>query len=120
MEATMLIYGLEGQELKKLKTLSQKKSIRPKLIAPADYGQRVGAFCGVAKRLETLPEVSGVGPMLVFAHVAERQLDAFITELRTARVGLNAIKAILTPTNAGWDAGKLYAELTKERNEMGG
>ena len=119
MEAVLLIYGLEGQELKKLKKLAQAKSVRAKAVAPGDYGQRVGAFCGVAEHLDPVPAAEGVGRMLVFAHFAQRQLDTFLSELRTARLGQGAVKAILTPTNAVWDAARLYAELSKERDEIG-
>lgn len=62
---------------------------------------------------EALPE-----PVLVFCHFSDRQLDRALQSLR--RIQAHCLKAVLTPTNAGWNLRKLYGELCKERTQLGG
>ena len=121
MDATVLAFGLDTAELKGLKAACARKSVRLRKVPPADCGQSIGALCGAAKRREdAAPGGALPGPMLVFAHFREKQLDMFLSELRTARLGLGALKAVLTPTNAQWDAASLYAELAREKNQTQG
>lgn len=42
-------------------------------------------------------------------------LDRFLSAARRAGVPPTALKAVLTPTNAGWTIPQLWAELTRER-----
>lgn len=50
----------------------------------------------------------------------EEQLDAVLSALREAGVGPDCLKAVLTPHNREWDAVKLYGELRREQQAMGG
>ena len=121
MDATVLAFGFDAAELKGLKALCAKKSVRFRGVSPEDYGQSIGALCGADRRLAgAAPGGALPGPMLVFAHFREKQLDMFLSELQTARLGRDALKAVLTPTNAQWDAAALYAELSRERNQVQG
>lgn len=120
MNTILLAYNFEGAELKALKTLCARKSVRLRRVIPEEYAQPVGAFCGVEKRVEKAAEDGPrPGKMLVFAGFGEKQLDMFLTELKTARVGGGAMKAVLTPANAKWDSYALFTELAKERNAIG-
>lgn len=119
MDAMVLAYNFEGAELKKLKKLCAGKGARLRAVAPGDWAQPVGALCGVEKRVGEAPGFEPPGEkMLVLAHFAGRQLESLLTELRTSRVAVDALKAVLTPTNAKWDARTLAAELTRERSAM--
>ena len=121
MDAIVLAFGLDAAELKGLKAACARKSVRLRRATPADCGQSIGALCGAAKRREdAAPGGALPGPMLVFAHFREKQLDMFLSELRTARLGKDALKAVLTPTNAQWDAAALYAELAREKSQVQG
>ena len=117
MEALLLVFGYEGAELKKLKALCREKSIRMKNVDEAEAGQKLGALCSLREREEA---ASGEAPgqMLVFARFGDRQLDMLLAAIRTARLGADAVKAVLTPDNAAWRACDLYRELIKERNEL--
>ena len=121
MDATVLAFGFGAAELKGLKALCAKKSVRLRRVLPEDHGQSIGALCLAARRSEDATP-GGVlpGPMLVFAHFRDRQLDMFLSELQTARLGRSALKAALTPTNAQWSPAALYAELTRDRNQVQG
>ena len=52
--------------------------------------------------------------LLVLAQLSEGQLDALLAQLRQQRCSI-ALKAVLTPTNAGWTVQALYEELCRER-----
>jgi len=121
MNAMLLAYGWEDGALKALRRLCAQRDVRLRRVPPEDYAQPLGALSGVEKRREpaeagesaTLPE-----PVLVFAHFGERQFGAFLEQLRTARVGLGVLKAVLTPTNAAWDVYTLFRELEQERTAV--
>ena len=121
MDATVLAFGFDAAELKGLKALCAKKSVRFRGVSPEDYGQSIGALCGAAKRSgDAAPGGALPGKMLVFAHFRDMQLDMFLSELRTARLGRDALKAMLTPTNAQWSPAALYAELSREKSQTQG
>lgn len=61
---------------------------------------------------ESLPE-----PLLIFCHFSDKQLDRALLSLR--RLQAFCLKAVLTPTNAGWTLRALYNELCKERSQLG-
>lgn len=118
MDAVVLAYNFEGTELKKLKKLCAGKSARVRSVAPEDHAQPVGVLCGVEKRVEGAQGGAVEEKMLVLAHFAPRQLDSLLTEMRTARVGTDALKAVLTEHNAKWPCARLCAELKREREAM--
>lgn len=61
---------------------------------------------------EPLPE-----PVMIFCRMTEPQLDRILPALRKERIF--CLKAVLTPTNAGWSLRQLYEELCREREQMG-
>ena len=91
MDAMVLAFGLDAAELKGLKAACARKSVRFRKVLPADYSQSIGALCGAGQRREDAAPAGALpGPMLVFAHFRDRQLDMFLSELRTARLGRDA------------------------------
>ena len=46
------------------------------------------------------------------------QEDDVLLALRTAGLGSETLKAVLTPTNAAWEPVQLYKELQRERDEF--
>jgi len=120
MNAKLLIYNFEGKELKALKTLCAQNNVRLRRVLPEEYSQPIGAFCGVKPHSDSA-DARGeeiTERMMVFANFGGRQTDAFLSALRTARVGVGALKAMLTLTNADWDSHRLCAELSRERDNM--
>ena len=118
--AVLLIYNISGPELKRLKTLCAKKSVRARAVSPGDYGEPVGALCSLRERTGAPAPDGEVGQMLVFAGFGENQLDMLLAELDTVRIGKNAIKAAVTRYNAAWDSVRLWQELSREHEEMAG
>ena len=55
-------------------------------------------------------------PVMVLCGLTEPQLDRLLPALRKERIF--CLKALLTPTNAGWTFRQLYDELCREREQM--
>lgn len=119
MSAALIAYNFEDKELKALRNLCRQKDVRLKAAKPEDYFQPVGALCGKEKRIEADPDAPALaGQLLVFADFPEKQFSAFYTLVRNAKLASGALKAVLTETNAGWDAYTLYAQLASEQDKM--
>ena len=119
MPAVLLAYNFEEKELKALRALCRRMDVRLKAAKREEYFQPVGAFIGQEKRIEADPDAPALaGQMLVFCQFPEKQFSAFYTQLRNARLAPDALKAVLTETNAKWDAYTLYAQLADEQRRM--
>ena len=69
------------------------------------------------------PEIAGFRPffdgeMLVMKGFDRTQLDDLLSFFKTEGLKRNELKAVLTPSNAGWSAAALYAQLALERDSF--
>ena len=112
----ILAFSLSDARLGKLRFLCMKLGVMVKPVTEADFPQPIGALCGTSDRSEN-PEAADapVGEMIVFCHMSDVQVNRFLLTAKQLRVPPFPIKAILTPTNAAWNASQLYQELTQER-----
>ena len=110
---TLLLCNIPPQKRGKLQVLALQLGCRVQVVPPERFGDK----------LEELLSGAAPGPgtadpfaeeLLVMASLDERRLDALLNGLRRQRIPI-ALKAVLTPTNAGWTAQALYAELCRER-----
>lgn len=105
-----------GQKLRQYCAL-QGLRLRP--VEDGELGRTVTALAGgSAPAGETPPGDPISEPMLVLCHLTESQLNRLLATLRKEGAG-NCLKAVLTPTNAGWTLSVLYRELCRERLSMG-
>ena len=89
-------------------------------VARTDYNKTLAVLAGLdAAPGPVMPYSGGSlgGRMIVFCDL-EDQLDTLLPALRKAGAGPECLKAVLTPTNRGWSALTLYAELQRERQAM--
>ena len=112
---TILAYSLSDARLGKLRFLCMKLGILVKAVPAEDFAQPIGALCGVSERVDAPEPAALPGEMIVFCHMDSRAVDRFLQTARQMRVPPFPIKAVLTPTNAAWNAPQLYAELAQER-----
>jgi hypothetical protein len=100
-----------------LPQLCALQGIRLRRVEKEELGRTVSALAQglrgeAAPVLRPIPE-----PMMVFCHLSDGQINRLLQALQ--RSGAVCLKAVLTPTNAQWTFAALYAELAKERFQLG-
>ena len=120
MKKTVLIYHLAGEEEEALRKLAAQRKLRVVKVTPAGYEIRLSEL---AEREEDVPASPEGGEpfrerMMVFAGFEEGEFDLLLETLRDRKIGIGALKAVLTPTNARWTSRQLHAELQKEREAI--
>ena len=91
-------------------------------VARMDYNKTLAVLAGLdADVAPVMPYSGGTlgGRMIVFCDL-EDQLDTLLPALRKAGAGPECLKAVLTPSNRNWSALKLYSELRREHQALGG
>lgn len=117
-QPTILFYSpMAAVQEGALRRLCAGEGLRLRLASAGDLERPVAALAlglkpmGVQGRGEPLKE-----PVMVLCHVPPERLDQVLAALR--REGFSCLKAVLTPTNAGWSLRRLYEELVRERAQM--
>jgi len=117
MRPTILTFNLNDARLSKLRFICMKLGVLVKDVPAADWGQPIGALCGLTDRMEAeaaaFPE-----EMLVFCHMDNTAVNRFLQTAKQMRYAPVALKAILTPTNAEWTPAQLCEELKQERQAV--
>ena len=87
-------------------------------VARRDYGCRLEQLAEGSNSLAQ-PYAGGPlgGRMMVFCGL-ERQMDGVLAALRSAGVGQDCLKAVLTAHNREWTPVALYRELSREHRAM--
>ncbi len=115
----VLLFAMGAERAGGWRGAAEKLRIRVREVSPAEYGLPLGRLAAkepegaLAPLLAALPE-----PMLVMAGFSAELMDAYLRETRAAGAQPVALKAVLTPTNAAWDARRLYGELSRERDAL--
>lgn len=118
MSPTVLCYALSDTRFAAVAALCRTQGCTPRRVMEAEHAHPVGALLGfpVGNR-------SGSGAvldeMLVLCGFTPDGLDEFLAAFSAQGVPGVALKAVLTPSNAGWTGGELYMELLRERQAMG-
>ncbi len=118
MRPTILTFNLNEARLSKLRFLCMKLGLLVKAVPPEDFCQPVGALCGLAERADPAAAEAFSEEMLVFCHMDNAAVNRFLQTAKQMRYAPVALKAILTPTNAGWTPAALCQELRQERQAV--
>lgn len=117
-QAAVLLYDPQGVWTEGVKKLCAQRALRFRRVEDGELGWTLtqlagGKRAGAAPTLRPLPE-----PVVVYCKVGGGGLDQLLAGL--ARLGMprTVLKAVLTPTNAGWTFAALYGELVRERQAM--
>ena len=120
MRKTVLIYNFPEGEAAMLRRLAGD-GIRVLPVQPMHYGIPLSELLSENRKdrgkIEESKEDFGER-MMVFGGFEEENFDGFLSALREAKIGIGALKAVLTPTNALWTSEDLYSELAKEREAV--
>lgn len=118
-QPTVLCYDPIGAAyLSKLPNLCAVQGLRLRRLEAGHLGLPLADLVQGAPAGEVPGETPGE-PILIFCRLVPGQLDRLLAALRKAGVPRTCLKAILTPTNAGWTLGALYEELSQERERLG-
>lgn len=122
MTEMVLFYTPENTErTRKLKGIFVRLGIRIRNISPEQMGETVGFLAGLegygpAEAGEDFP--APAEEMLVMKNFTSRKIDELILAIRKAGLKKIELKAVVTPTNAGWTFYKLYEEIREERRQV--
>lgn len=124
----VLYYNPEtSSRVMKLKSVLVRMGVRIRNVAPEQVLETVGALAGISgyergeqnaaelqeDALPAIPE-----EMLVMHGFTSRRIDELLLGLRKAGVSKVELKAIVTPSNAGWTFYHLYEEIREEHERM--
>ena len=111
----VLLYNIGREKLPKIKSILFKLGLSAREVSPAAFDRPIGALAGLEgfDAAETDAGEQFAGEMLVMCGLSSAQFSAFLNALRQNRCTV-ALKAVLTETNAGWSAARLYRELAAE------
>ena len=114
----ILVFNIPADKLSKLRFTCMRLGIQVCPVEAADYGQTIGALCGMAGRTDApAPEETFTGDMLVMANFTQQLANRLLAALKQGRLFIH-LKAVVTPTNAHWNPVELYKELTAERDAI--
>ncbi len=123
MSGKLLLFGFDSL----LNVLALEAAVGPLgaeivPVARMDYNKTLAVLAGLDADVAPVMPYSGGplgGRMIVFCEL-EDQLDTLLPALRKAGAGPECLKAVLTPSNRNWSALKLYSELLREHQALGG
>ena len=123
MSGKLLLFGFDSL----LNVLALEAAVGPfgaeiVPVARMDYHKTLAVLAGLDADVAPVMPYSGGplgGRMIVFCGLEDR-LDELLPALRRAGAGPECLKAVLTPSNRNWSALKLYSELLREHQALGG
>ena len=123
MSGKLLLFGFDSL----LNVLALETAVGPfgaeiVPVARMDYNKTLAVLAGLDADVAPVMPYSGGplgGRMIVFCELEDR-LDMLLPALRKAGAGPECLKAVLTPSNRNWSALKLYGELLREHQALGG
>ena len=119
MIPTVLLYNLDSEKGRQIKTLCLTLRLRARSVAQEDFSQPLESVLGLAPRKDS-PEGGELfsDERLVMAGLSPRQMDSFLQGFRRKKIPPVDLKAVLTATNSHWNAYQLQRELALERQAM--
>ncbi|MBR3105638.1 MAG: DUF3783 domain-containing protein [Clostridia bacterium] len=118
MQPLLLCIGMEQNQLMRVSFAAMALGIRVKAVAEEEWGQTIGALCGLEPGNTNAAEVRISEPMIVMAFFDSALMDRLLKSLRDGRQTVR-LKAVLTPYNQHWTCGQLYRQLCQEAAQMG-
>lgn len=124
----ILTYNLtrqNGLDLLQLAAIRFHQKLRP--VAASEYGFPLASLAGFSFPSQKAPETENPpsepcadgqtdfsDPMLVFCGMSQKDVSDLLDEMRRLKMPSIPLKAVLTPTNAGWPSWYLHRQLQEE------
>lgn len=118
MQSLLLCIAMEQNKLMRVSFIAAGLGIRVKAVNQEEWGQTIGALCGLDAPAPH-PEKDRVQEaLMVMAFFDSGLMDQLLKELR-ANGQTVRLKAVLTPHNRRWTCGALCRHLSLEAAQMG-
>ena len=114
---TVLMYNCSDEQWAKLRQIFLMLRVRIRPVEADQYGLTLENLLGRSEEKSPVEEEFS-DPMLVFCNLPHEKLDHLLTAMGRAGLPRIALKAMLTPTNAGWTSQQLWTELRREHAAM--
>ena len=111
----ILAFNLNAATLSGLGKICGTLGLHCKAVPREGFTLPLGAMLGIPVNAAPVAGENFTEPMLVMCNLDEAQFNAFLDALRRSPLPRIDLKAVLTPTNVGWNACQLYTELCRER-----
>lgn len=119
MTPTVLLYNLDNEKGRKIKTLCLTLKLRARSVAPEDFGKTLNQVLGLDTTQEPAQEAQSFSDeLMVMAGLSSRQMNDLLQGFRRKKIPSVDLKAVLTATNGSWNAFQLREELARERQAM--
>ena len=117
MSEKILMFGLDERQTELVRKIASNLRIKTAPIDKTMYGCTLGMLAEGKGCPENLLKETQYGTLIVFCDVSDKHLDRILARLRSENAAID-YKAVLTPSNRGWNVRKLYFELERERNSL--
>ena len=111
----LLTFELDAKQTAALRILCIRHGVQLIKAEPAQYGETIGALCGMEEAAGTETTEGLSEPMLLFANMTMAAVQKFLNEAKAARFSRPSLMAMLTETNRTWTPIALQAQLAEER-----
>lgn len=120
MRPMLLCMEMDPGRMMRISLAAVTLGIGVKEVKPTEWGQTLGALCGLDS-LKGRPPKAAVGTeMMVMAFFPDGLIEDFLRVIRRNGMEPPRLKAVLTPVNRLWNCGQLYAELMREDTALRG
>ena len=109
-------YGLDEKKLASLSLFCDRENIKLRPVYAGEEVLTAGELCRPAGQVQSSAP-GQAGECLIFAGFDRAGLSQTVDALRQKDIRV-ALKAALTPSNAGWTLGALLQELAREHEYM--
>ncbi|MBR5111249.1 MAG: DUF3783 domain-containing protein [Clostridia bacterium] len=117
MQPLLLCIGMEQNQLMRISFAAMALGIRIKAVGESEWGQTVGALCGLEPENTRAPKGRVSSPMIVMAFFDDGLVDKLLKSLRSGGQSVR-LKAVLTPSNRFWTCEQLCWHLSQEAAQL--
>ena len=119
MKKTVLLYNFDPDEQAAAKRALLPLHFAVRVISEDEMPMSVGYLAGLTEDSGKREYEGGrFGMLVVMGGFLGSDVDKLLSAMRKAGFGRNVLKAVITPTNAVWCGGELYAEILREHEQM--
>ena len=120
MNKQILLYNIPNETAAALRKAARPLNCKVREIPQNEFYLPIGmvASSDVVFPVERSPKSDLSGKMAVICGFSGMAIDIVLNMMKSCGIRRDTLKAVLTDTNALWNADELYDELTREHNNF--